>query len=542
MINGTKLLNVAGMTRGRRDGILKSEKVRHVVKIGPMHLKGVWIPFQRALDFANKEKITELLYPLFVHNIGSLLYHPANHTRTSAVISAARREGNPWTAVPPSLGNPSLPTQGPGSASASSGQPSGAPNAPTPQRRSTDSLISPQSVGSSATSMANQTSSALVPSHPLQTHRPSIERSMTFPTPPSSASSMMMPSSDSQFWQSSNLVSTNQPLAIDTATMASSRSMPATPATTPPGGGQLQSYSSSSGGYTDAYRGVNSQSSIGRYQGVGQQSQYLANGRAATDMGPPQAARPGQAATSSRPSSSQNDGRITNLGESSSLSHDGGNSAEHGEEEADHEEEYTHDNNLQGYNASRGSYYPSSTILPSDHATQHSPEINGSSAINGTEVPRSTYDASNVAVPRTIETPGARAPDATGHWNSNSTYTTSPHIARYDSYNSNGDRSSEAHSTNSSYQVQSGIVPMSGSYGEQTSSMPGSLAGTKRGRDDDDGPSRPSSRAGDSADPDGMGIKRRRTGGMPSPASTFNVTNNIPRRTAIPTGVQQRRR
>jgi hypothetical protein len=41
-INGTKLLNVAGMTRGRRDGILKSEKTRHIVKIGPMHLKGVW--------------------------------------------------------------------------------------------------------------------------------------------------------------------------------------------------------------------------------------------------------------------------------------------------------------------------------------------------------------------------------------------------------------------------------------------------------------------------------------------------------------------
>jgi hypothetical protein len=42
MINGTKLLNVAGMTRARRDGILKAEKTRHVVKIGPMHLKGVW--------------------------------------------------------------------------------------------------------------------------------------------------------------------------------------------------------------------------------------------------------------------------------------------------------------------------------------------------------------------------------------------------------------------------------------------------------------------------------------------------------------------
>lgn len=57
MINGTKLLNVAGMTRGRRDGILKSEKVRHVVKIGPMHLKGVWCgsslnthPFPKNVD------------------------------------------------------------------------------------------------------------------------------------------------------------------------------------------------------------------------------------------------------------------------------------------------------------------------------------------------------------------------------------------------------------------------------------------------------------------------------------------------------------
>jgi protein SOK2 len=41
-INGTKLLNVANMTRGRRDGLLKGEKNRKVVKIGPMHLKGVW--------------------------------------------------------------------------------------------------------------------------------------------------------------------------------------------------------------------------------------------------------------------------------------------------------------------------------------------------------------------------------------------------------------------------------------------------------------------------------------------------------------------
>ncbi|AAS50825.2 ABR055Cp [Eremothecium gossypii ATCC 10895] len=73
MINGTKLLNVAKMTRGRRDGILKAEKVRHVVKIGSMHLKGVWIPFERALALAQREKIVDMLFPLFVRDIQSVI-------------------------------------------------------------------------------------------------------------------------------------------------------------------------------------------------------------------------------------------------------------------------------------------------------------------------------------------------------------------------------------------------------------------------------------------------------------------------------------
>lgn len=59
MINGTKLLNVAGMTRGRRDGILKSEKLRHVVKIGPMHLKGVWLVTGAP---AQQRKLTFLIF------------------------------------------------------------------------------------------------------------------------------------------------------------------------------------------------------------------------------------------------------------------------------------------------------------------------------------------------------------------------------------------------------------------------------------------------------------------------------------------------
>ena len=41
-VNGTKLLNIGGLTRGRRDGILKNEKERNVIKHGPLNLKGVW--------------------------------------------------------------------------------------------------------------------------------------------------------------------------------------------------------------------------------------------------------------------------------------------------------------------------------------------------------------------------------------------------------------------------------------------------------------------------------------------------------------------
>ncbi|KAL1927551.1 hypothetical protein VTP01DRAFT_3788 [Rhizomucor pusillus] len=65
MINGTKLLNVAGISRGKRDGILKNEKTRVVVKVGAMHLKGVWITFYRAKQLAEQFDILNLLYPLF---------------------------------------------------------------------------------------------------------------------------------------------------------------------------------------------------------------------------------------------------------------------------------------------------------------------------------------------------------------------------------------------------------------------------------------------------------------------------------------------
>lgn len=42
MINGTELLNVAGITSGLTDEILTREKTKLIVKIGPRHLRGVW--------------------------------------------------------------------------------------------------------------------------------------------------------------------------------------------------------------------------------------------------------------------------------------------------------------------------------------------------------------------------------------------------------------------------------------------------------------------------------------------------------------------
>lgn len=86
MINGTKLLNSAIVTRGRRDGILKGERVRHVVKVGGMEFKGVWIPFERALEMARREQVLENLYPLFIANVASILYSPSNLNRLQQLL------------------------------------------------------------------------------------------------------------------------------------------------------------------------------------------------------------------------------------------------------------------------------------------------------------------------------------------------------------------------------------------------------------------------------------------------------------------------
>lgn len=91
-VNGTKLLNVVGMTRGRRDGILKTERVREVVKVGPMCLKGVWIPFERAVEIARNEGVDGLLYPLFVPNLHKFYVEKGLQLRNGG----AGEDGSEW--------------------------------------------------------------------------------------------------------------------------------------------------------------------------------------------------------------------------------------------------------------------------------------------------------------------------------------------------------------------------------------------------------------------------------------------------------------
>ncbi|KAB8303064.1 hypothetical protein EYC80_004517 [Monilinia laxa] len=376
MINGTKLLNVAGMTRGRRDGILKSEKMRHVVKIGPMHLKGVWIPFERALDFANKEKITELLYPLFVHNIGALLYHPTNQTRTNAVMAAAERRKNEQ-----------------------------------------NQMRNPQAPG---------------PQHQLAPHPNWPNQSM------------------------GNVQGTN-PLSIDTG-LSNARSMPTTPATTPPGTSvqSMQQYQQNQQPYDsrqmysqapppqNAYaQAPPPQQSMPQYSQ--QPNSYIKN-----EMGPPLSRAPD--AEPQHHESKDSNGMI----------HHQGNGQVEDEHDQEHDGgEYTHDSQ-NNYDSSRRPYnYP-----------------------NGPAV--GSITASGRATPRTASAPQSYYAQQQG-------YSTPPRIQPPSSnlYNVVSQERGTANGSSSGDNI-----------------MNGAPANNKRGRDDDDD-GRPSSRGPGMADADGL--KRRKT-------------------------------
>lgn len=492
MINGTKLLNVAGMTRGRRDGILKSEKLRHVVKIGPMHLKGVWIPFERALDFANKEKITELLYPLFVHNIGALLYHPTNQTRTNAVMAAAERRKQEQTQM--------RNTQAPG-----------LPSLHQHHHHSMNNSIGGHLPG---------------PQHSIAPHpsvgRPGLDRAHTFPTPPTSASGVMgnMSNSDGNFqWgpQGMNNVQGTNPLSIDTG-LSNARSMPTTPATTPPGTSiqsmqqyqqGAQSYDTSRQMYSapppqqNAYpQSAPDQQNMARYS---QPNSYIKN-----EMGPPSVRAPG--ADAEHHDSKDANGMLHHGQGQGQVNHGG-----HAEDEGDHEHEaeYTHGNSG-NYDANRNSYSyangPTVGPLSGEHA-HLSPEMTGSP----------NHPASGRATPRTASAPQPY------YTNQQAGYNTPPRVQPPSSnlYNVMSSERGTANG-NAGGDVYAAQPDMGNSipngYAPQQPIMNGAPVSNKRGRDDED-EGRPESRG-----PDIDGLKRRKTirEGSVSGPTTYDRPNRTP--------------
>lgn len=357
------------------------------------------------------------------------------------------------------------------------------------------------------------------PQPPLSSHgsmRPSLDRAHTFPTPPASASSVMtgMGSQDSyQQWpqQGMNGAQAANPMSIDTGLTNAARSMPATPATTPPGPSlqSMQSYPPASQPYDSSrqlYNPSSSQQSSyappngnSQDRGLYTQTSYVKN-----DMGPP----------SSRPPI-QEDNKAASA---SSYPGPGDQHVSHpqGEDEAEHEHdgEYTHDSN--GYDASRSSYYSNTapvSSLSSEH--QHMPSDMTGSPHQGT---------SGRATPRTTQAP--LQPYYGGY--------TPPHAQNPPrrEYTSDGRAQPNGASGSDAYPPQAdmgGSMQQNG-YASQQPAMNGQSGGVKRGRDDED--ERPSS--GGSID-----IKRRRTTLMDGPVPS---TGYVPAMNSAASAVTAQRR
>ena len=433
------------------------------------------IPFERALDFANREKITECLYPLFVHNIGALLYDPTNHNRTTAVMAAHEKHKQDKTR---------------------SGQVGmvGAPGSQPP------SLHHHHTMGSSQVSHSPHQ----IAPHP-GTLRPSLDRAHTFPTPPTSASSGigMSNQSNDYTWGAQNI--TGGPQGSQTMIEPHPHSTPNTPATTPPGHvmSNLQSYQTqppydaakSMYPSSASQQGPYAPSNMPRYAST-QSGPYLKH-----EMGPPTS-------------------RITELDEhetkSEPYTHSQANPAVahgNGEEEADHEHDtdYSHDNS-NAYAANRSAYSYNTgtgmTSLQGEHP-HLSPEMTGSPSHpngSGRVTPRNStssqaqWTAGHQTPPRPV-------------YSSNAAYNP---ISDARGSIPNGTSSVDTYGTSS---MQAAYAP---------AHMNGATPSSKRMREDDDQEygSRPASR-GDDID----GLKRRKMGAESVNGSSFDRDNRSANRT-----------
>lgn len=224
--------------------------------------------------------------------------------------------------------------------------------------------------------------------HAIQPHpsagRPGLERAHTFPTPPGSATGLMgMPSQGhANDWNGPGYQNMpgSQPLQIDTG-LSNTRSVPSTPASTPPGTMQPgMSYSTAQGydGSRSMYSGPPSQAA--------QYSTQIPSYR--QDSGYPKSEMAPPARSNDQGDVKPSDGMLQQHG------NEPGTHAT-GEDAADHENdagEYTHYS--ASNNATRGSYYGSSTAPGSIHGDHGhvSPEMRGSPHQNGSgrQTPRTT--------------------------------------------------------------------------------------------------------------------------------------------------------
>jgi len=313
------------------------------------------------------------------------------------------------------------------------------------------------------------------PPHSIAPHpasgRPGLDRAHTFPTPPASTSSLTMGlgNSGSSYEYGgghAGVMNQGQPLSLDTGMTA--RSVPTTPASTPPGHAQSVQYQTSQP-YDSSRQMYSAPSTFNQQQYAPQQGAVRyggvhssPNSGVKSEMGPPTRA------------GAEHD-------HVDSKSHDG--YANHHDVDGEHEGEYTHTSASYGATQSSYNYRPNTAPGPAHSDQSHvSPEMTHSPHQNG----------SGRATPRTATTYTA--------------YSTPQRASQLPSSNLNYVMSNDARAG-----AQNGTesyTPQSGYQLQQYPSMNGGPPSNKRMRevDDHDDPyGRPMSAGGDA------GLKRQRT-------------------------------
>lgn len=359
------------------------------------------------------------------------------------------------------------------------------------------------------------------PPHAIQPHpssgRPGIDRAHTFPTPPTSASSIMgMGNQGSSYeWNGSNVQNApgNQPLSIDTG-LSNARSVPTTPATTPPGAVQsgmtyaaTPNYDSSRPMYSAPPSQPNQYAQGPPMMGYRQDGPFPK-----TEMAPP-----------SRMGEVPDDGEVKPADNMMSQGSDQVSAPPAGSE-GEHESEYTHSS--APYNGNRGSYGyshngPSAAMHP-DHS-HLSPEMTGSPHQNGSG--RATPRTAATGQPQWSSgypTPQRQAPPASNLYNVMSESRGAP----------NGNPAHDAY-------PGPGAVPQYANQGYPAAN--GVNNSGKRGRDDEEQDHyRPDSVQGD----DMGGLKRRKTmeGGAVGPTYAQDPSPGIQRAHTMQTQPMQAQR